>query len=216
MAQLQSGEDRNVRIVDRLDVCTAGTESEGNVPKRRHLKSAAPQARDTAVSIVHDCSATELPKDAIVAPIEVDDPLERGARIRVVASLRGDPLRSMWARHQIDDAKLAAGRRWQSLYEQAELSTLRSIDFARERVDGSGHSPEILTDRRARAMATLRGCRDELGAVGDALVRDVIGRGLCLAEVAASRGLTSTRHLNYLGGRFRECLESLAKTFGYA
>jgi hypothetical protein len=118
-------------------------------------------------------------------------------------------------RHQIDDAKFMAGRHWQKLHAAAETSTLRGIDFTRERVDGGGRSPEILTERRERAMATLRRCRDVLGDEGDALVREVLGYGRCLSEVAAARGLAG-RALEYLGPRLRECLESLAKTFGYA
>jgi hypothetical protein len=75
---------------------------------------------------------------------------------------------------------------------------------------------EILTQKRVRAMAKLRHCRGVLGDVGDALVRDVLGRNLCLVDVASSRGLGTQRGIDYLGLRLRECLESLATTFGYA
>jgi hypothetical protein len=130
--------------------------------------------------------------------------------------VRDDPLGALWARHQIDDAKFAAGRHWQRIYEVAELAMLRSIDLSRERVDGGGRAAELLTDQRVRAMAKLRDCRGVLGDVGDSLVRDVLGRGLCLVDVASSRGLGTQRGIDYLGQRLRECLESLAKTFGYA
>jgi hypothetical protein len=133
-----------------------------------------------------------------------------------VASLRDDPLGALWARHQIDDAKYVAGRHWQKLYEAAEIGDLRGADFSRERVDGGRNGVEILTDHCTRAMATLTRCSEALGRQGDALVRDVLGRGLCLFEVAAARGLGTQRGTEYLGMRLRECLETLAHEFGYA
>jgi hypothetical protein len=158
-----------------------------------------------------------LPKGAIVAPVEVEDPYARGERIHAIVSLRDDTLRMMWSRHQIDDAKFAAGRHWQTLFETAAMGDLRSIDLSLGgRIDGSGRAIEPLNDRRSRAMARLRDCREVLGAVGDSLITDMLGRGLCLVDVAAARGLSTSRGLDYLGQRLRECLESLAKTFGYA
>jgi hypothetical protein len=149
--------------------------------------------------------------------VEVEDPYERGDRIRAVANLRGDPLARMLARHQIDQAKYVAGRRWQKSYTTAEIGTLRSIDLTRDRVDGGGRGGfEILTERRKHAMSTLRHCRYVLGEEGNALVEAVLGGGQTLVEVATARGLGTPRHLEYLGARLRECLESLAKTFGYA
>jgi hypothetical protein len=65
-------------------------------------------------------------------------------------------------------------------------------------------------------MGQLRHCRSVLGDFGDGLVRDVLGRGLCLIDVASSRGLGTQRGQDYLGLRLRECLEDLARTFGYA
>jgi hypothetical protein len=167
------------------------------------------------ITAVHDRRATQLPKGAVAGVVEIDDPYERGGRISAVANLRDDPLGLMWARHQIDDAKFMAGRHWQKFYAAAEVGMLRSVDLSRERVDGGARGGEILTERRKRAMATLRRCRDVLGEEGDLLVRDVLGHGRCLTEVATGRGL-GRRSLEYLGARLRECLESLAKTFGYA
>jgi hypothetical protein len=143
-------------------------------------------------------------------------PFARGERITALASLRDDPLGALWARHQIDDAKYVAGRHWQKIYEVAELATLRGADLSRERVDGGGNGVELLTHKRINAMGQLRRCRNVLGDFGDGLVRDVLGRGLCLIEVASNRGLSTKRGQEYLGQRLRECLESLAKTFGYA
>jgi hypothetical protein len=182
---------------------------------RRRLKAAIPLAR-TANATVHDRRATELPKGAIVAPVEVEDPYARGERISALTSLRDDPLGALWARHQIDDARFMAGRHWQKIYETAAIGDMRSIDLSAERIDGGTHATEPLNDRRVSAMAKLRSCRESLGTVGESLVTDVLGRSLTLVEVAASRGLNSHRHLDFLGQRFRECLETLAVEFGYA
>jgi hypothetical protein len=116
--------------------------------------------------------------------------------------LRDDPLRALWAQQQIDNAKYVAGRHWQRIYEIAEIG-MHSLDPGRERVDGGGNGIEILTEKRVSAMASLRRCRSVLGDFGDSLVRDVLGRGLCLVEVAASRGLSTQHGQDYLGLRLR-------------
>jgi hypothetical protein len=56
----------------------------------------------------------------------------------------------------------------------------------------------------------------KLGLEGEAIVRDVLGRGMPLLHAAAARKLTTERELIYFGGRFRECLDTLALVFGYA
>ena len=157
----------------------------------------------------------QLPANAIVGVVEVDDPYARGERISAVASLRDDPLGALWARRQIDDAKYMAGRHWQKLYEAVEIGA-RGMDFTRERVDGGRNGVEIHTERRTQATAVLTRCAGVLGREGDALCRDVLGRGLCLVEVAASRGYGTRRGIEFLGMRLRECLETLAHEFGYA
>ena len=129
-----------------------------------------------------------------------------------VASLRDDPLSALWARHQIDDAKYVAGRHWQKLYEAAEIGDLRGVS-SRRRPQRSRDPHRSLHPSHGHADALLRGVRS---ARGDALVRDLLGRGPCLFEVAAARGLGTQRGTEYLGMRPRECLETLAHEFGYA
>lgn len=152
-----------------------------------------------------------MPANAVIGVVTVDDPYARGEHVNAVVSLRDEPLGALWARRQIDDAKYVAGRHWQQLYEAAEIGNLRGMDLTRERVDSSSKGIELLTEHRTQAMATLTRCHDALG-----LVRDVLGRELCLVEVAARRGLGTRRGLEYLGRRLRECLETLAHEFGYA
>jgi hypothetical protein len=185
------------------------------MPNRRRLKSAT-HTYTNPMPAVHDRKATQLPANTVVGVVTVDDPFARGERINAVTSLRDDPLGALWARHQIDDAKYMAGRHWQKLYEAVEIG-VRGVDFTRERVDGgSGNGIEIMTNHRRKALEKLTRCSAALGRQGDSLIRDVLGRGLCLVEVAASRGYGTRRGIEYLGQRLRECLETLAHEFGYA
>jgi hypothetical protein len=66
------------------------------------------------------------------------------------------------------------------------------------------------------ATAALARCYDALGQSGTALLEDVLARGMTVTEAAAARGLGTRRGLEYLGQRLRECLETLAREFGYA
>lgn len=183
--------------------------------KHKRLKAVAHSATKP-FAVVHDRKATELPAGAFCVEAEFDDPYERGERISALRNVRDDPLGALWARRQIDDAKYCAGRHWQKLYEQAEIGGIRGMDTTREPVDGGGFRIEFLTERRRRAVAKLARCTELLGLRGDALVRDVLGKGMFLTQAAADRGLATRRGLEYLGVRFRECLETLAHEFGYA
>jgi hypothetical protein len=186
------------------------------VPKRHKLKSATPHSHANQADVVHDRRASQLPHGAVVSVVEVDDPYARGERISAVASLGDDPLGALHVRHQIDAAKFMAGRHWQRLYEASQIGTLRGMDLTRERVDGGGgNGVELMSDHRIKAMAALTRCCGLLGQEGDALVRDVLGKGMQVTEAAAARGL-GPRGLVYLGQRLRECLETLAHEFGYA
>ena len=50
---------------------------------------------------VHDRRASNLPANAMVRVVTVDDPYEASAKIAAVASLRDDPLGRLRARRQI-------------------------------------------------------------------------------------------------------------------
>lgn len=149
------------------------------------------------------------------APIEVEDPYDAG-RLVVSRSLRDDPLARLHARHHIDDAQYAAGRAWQAFYEAAEIGGARAIDPTREPVDGGGRVPDPITDRQQHAVRELSRLGRALGEDGDALIRDVLGRRLFIEQVAAKREDFSEAGIKYLGRRFRECLETLARNMGFA
>jgi hypothetical protein len=180
--------------------------------KRRKLRSAITLARATLA--VHDRRATDLPTNAVIATQTTADPYD-GAAIQVAVSIRDDPLGRLHARRQIDDAQFNGGRRWQLCFEHTQLWPSAEL---KDPVDGGGHLADPYV-RIADASAVLRKCRDRLGEQGDGLIRDVLGSRLFLAQVAASRGLnpdSNGRDMAYLGRRLQECLNTLARVFGYA
>ena len=61
---------------------------------------------------VHDRRTKDLPRNAEVAAIEVDDPLalEPGEKIVTLRSIRNDPLGRMHSHRQIDEAQYQGGR----------------------------------------------------------------------------------------------------------
>ena len=98
--------------------------------KRTKLKSARRMQGKGAQSkgAVHDRRAQELPINAMVAPVEIDDPYEPGAKIIAFQSLRDSPLNYMRARGQIDEAQYNAGKKLQEFYERSQIGGLRAID----------------------------------------------------------------------------------------
>jgi hypothetical protein len=165
---------------------------------------------------VHDRIAADLPINAVVAKAVVDDPYSTlGEKITVLRSVRDDPLAGMHSRRQIDDAMLAAGRMWQRYHEHSEIGGVSAIDPAKEAVDG-GRIPEPITDRQIKAFRELARADRELGQEGCALVRDILGKRMSIGAAAHRRGLTSVRQITYLGRRFRESLDILAKLWGLA
>jgi hypothetical protein len=143
----------------------------------------------------------------------VDDPYSQvGAQIAVMRSVRDDPLAGMYARSQIDTAQYSAGRQWQRIHEQAAVGALKSIDPTQEPVDGHGPPHEPFTDVQRHAFAELKAVAVCLGFEGDRLVRDILGDRVSLFEAAQRR----SRPKKYIGQRFRECLETLAKLWGFA
>jgi hypothetical protein len=170
------------------------------------------------VTLAYDRRATVLPRGAKVAVSVVDDPYAKGDKITVLASIRDDPLYGMLARRQIDQAQYMAGRKWQEYYENSEIGGIGAIDTTKEPVDGR-RFPEMFTERHSRAIQELKSASLALGKEGDALIRDVLGRGMTLAGAAAYRGylpVPDCQDMRYLGRRFRECIESLAVLWGYA
>lgn len=163
---------------------------------------------------IHDRRATDLLRNAKVAPIEIDDPLEEGSKLLVMRSTRDDPLADHHARGHIDDAQYQGGRAFQRDFEAAERGP-RAIDPGKEAVDG-GQLPEALTESQRRAGRQLARVYRELGADGTALVHDVLVHALTMRRVAEKRDLAGERWERYFGMRFQECLDCLALIYGFA
>jgi hypothetical protein len=187
----------------------------GKCMRKRKLKKAITLV-SANTNTLHDRRATDLPINAKVAGTVADDPYEPGAKITVLRSLRDDPLAAMHNAKQIDQAQFIAGRHWQRAFELTSVGGVRAVDLTRERVDGGGIPQPTLSDAQLRAFADLKRAMSALGLEGESLIKDFLGHGWCLRDIAARRGATGERARGYIGWRLRECLDTLAVEFGYA
>jgi hypothetical protein len=168
-------------------------------------------------------STDDLPANANLAPIEVDDPYSPGERIIRMRSLRDDPLALLHSGGQIDDALYVAGRKWQALYERAEIGRVKSVDTRRRPVDFGGRVAEPLTDAQRRAAKLLRLAAGALeksipndrarGRERVRIVQHILGRGLSPTQAAALRGEYGRYGVEKLSREFRRCLGVLAGSF---
>jgi hypothetical protein len=143
----------------------------------------------------------------------VRDPYSQiGETITVLRATRDDPLAGMLARGQIDLAQFEAGREWQRHWEDAQIGAVKAIDPTREPVDGKGPARSPYTEKQHKAMQELTTVQVLLGFEGTHLVREILGERLSLEVVANRHG----RPKKYIGQRFKECLETLAKMWGFA
>jgi len=164
----------------------------------------------------HDRRAQDLPRNAQVAEVEVDDPLalEPGEKIVTLRSIRNDPLGRLHSHRQIDEAQYQGGRAFQDDWEKAERGP-QALDPTREYVDASP-AREPITERQRRAVMRLNRVERELGADGLMLVREVLILGMTMEQVGGRRGLPGQRWMDYFSKRFRECLDRLALIYGFA
>jgi hypothetical protein len=165
---------------------------------------------------VHDRRSQNLPRNAEVAAVEVDDPLglEPGDKIVTLRSIRNDPLARLHSHHQIDEAQYRGGRAFQNDWERAERGP-RAVDPTREYVDG-GQAREPITEGQRKAVLRLNRAERELGADGSALAHEVLILGMTMEQVGQRRGLRSQRWKDYFARRFCECLDRLALIYGFS
>jgi hypothetical protein len=164
----------------------------------------------------HDRRSHDLPRNAEVAPVEVDNPLglEPGEKIVALRSIRNDPLGRLHSHRQIDDTQYQAGRAFQDDWERAERGP-QAIDPGRDYVDGV-QTREPITEGQREAVLRLNRAERDLGADGSALVHDVLVRGLTMEQIGQRRCLCTQRWKDYFSRRFRECLDRLALLYGLA
>jgi len=172
--------------------------------------------RSLRATRVHDRRSHDLPLNAEVAAVEVDDPLalEAGEKIVALRSIRNDPLARLHSHHQIDEAQYRGGRAFQHDWERAERGP-QAVDPSREYVDGA-QTREPITEAQRQAVLRLNRVERELGADGSALVHDVLVQGMTMEQIGERRDLTSQRWKDYFSRRFQECLDRLALIYGFA
>ena len=176
----------------------------------------AKRNRSYRLSKVHDRRSRDLPRNAEVAEVEIDDPLalEPGEKIVALRSIRNDPLGRLHSHRQLDDAQYQAGRAFQNDWERAERGP-QAVDPTRDYVDGV-RTREPVTESQRMAVLRLSRAERELGADGAALVHDVLIKGMTMDQVGQRRALSSQRWYDYFSRRFRECLDRLALVYGFA
>lgn len=165
---------------------------------------------------IYDRRSREMPFNAELAEVEVDNPLalDPGEKIMAIRSIRSDPLGRLHAHHQIDEAQYRGGRAFQNDWERAERGP-QAVDTTREYVDGTG-TREPVTESQRQAVLRLNRVERELGTDGAALVHDVLVLGLTMDQIGELRAVRTQRWNDYFARRFRECLDRLALIYGFA
>src|SRR3977135_1761264 len=97
---------------------------------------------------IHDRRSRDLPRNAEVAAVEVDDPLalEPGEKIVTLRSIRNDPLARLHTHHQIDEAQYQGGRAFQDDWEKAERGP--QAGHPPREYGGGGRAREPITERQ--------------------------------------------------------------------
>ena len=157
---------------------------------------------------IHDRRSTDLLANAMAIPVVVDDPLEPGAKLVVMRSIRDDILAAMLSRGEIDQAKFDAGREYQKNAEVAEIGNVQAIDPSKEAVDGGGWC-DVLSNAQANAVRALGEARRVLTPVNDDLIRSVlVGRASFTKLGGSERAATRLKERFFMG------LEILAALWG--
>lgn len=159
---------------------------------------------------------------AVIPIMQVDNPAEYAERVvhpkvTVQRALRDDPLGNMHQRRQVSESQYAAGRQFQAAAETISIGHVRSIDTTQEPVDGSPPVRMIVTSRYRSAMDLRTRWRDAVGRPGFLLLETILIDKLTQRE-AAQRIYrnTSKATITYVGHRFRECLDEVARSLGLA
>ena len=160
---------------------------------------------------IYDRMSADLPTNSQVVPAVVRD--AAGDYIKVLRSVRDDPLAGMLSRSQIDAAQYEAGRLWQQYREDSEIGGAQAIDTTKEAVDGGRFKEPDIT-RMSKALRELKLADEELGAYDASLIYDVLARRMSITQIAAARSITSGRQISYTMERFRGALEKLARLWG--
>ncbi len=127
--------------------------------------------------------------------MEVQDPYDAKAKLRVVVNVRRDVVGLMYQRGWIDGAQYKAGNIFLGLLELAEEARSTTCDPSREVVDGASSryiSPEI-TESRERAISKLRRVARELGPDRYRWAGRIIRDNLTIAQLATEERIGRNR-----------------------
>lgn len=162
-------------------------------------------------------------RQAVIREVEVDDPYEKGEKLRVARNIREHPLHTLHASKRIDDAQLVAGEMFRRKWERAAIGPSKSIDLSAIRVDGGGPVLGTITDGAAESIQWLNrvarypGC----GKVGFAILSQICGEGRGIAETAdrwrsasAPHVVAGSRGQGFVIGRLIEALDALIECEG--
>ena len=125
--------------------------------------------KSSRIGKTHDRRSRDLPLNAEVAPIEVDDPLalEAGEKIVALRSIRNDPLARLHSHHQIDDAQYRGGRAFQHDWDRAERGP-QAVDpllrICRWRTEARAHHRKPAPGGAAAQPGRTRARRRRIGA----------------------------------------------------
>lgn len=158
---------------------------------------------------VHDRRSTDLLANALAVPTVVDDPMERGAKIAVMRSIRDDKLAAMRSRDEIDEAQFLAGRKYEMIYEWCEVGNVQAINPTKEAVDGGGWG-DVLSNRQINATRDLSDIRAHIGADADELMHRILIRRMTFGSLGLSERKTAE-----LRRGFFHILEQMAHYWGY-
>lgn len=163
---------------------------------------------------IHDRRTHDLLRNAQVAPIEVDCPIEPGGTLIVMRSIRNDPLANLHDRKFIDDAQYWGARSFQHDFERVEQGP-QAVDSSKPYVDCS-RNPQPLPMGFSEALARLNRAERSLGPDGSALVHAFLIHSMSYRKIAESRGMPGKRWEEYFGMRVHECLHRLSYAYGFA
>jgi hypothetical protein len=207
----QQRRDHRQRVIrDEAMQKAAGAVLEGRTPSLKHI------GRDVTVLHVVDPGEQQEFRDGKreKAP---------AARAKLFA-LRDDPIGRMHRRNYLGEGadgltRLQAARHLQSLYELAEIGSVKGIDPAKDKVDGGGVI-EPDTDVRMAAQRQIQRIERRLRDDDTDLIRLVLWHRTDISAIVDNAGYGLNRdcrrtEITYLVRRLRGALDRTAIVFGY-
>lgn len=142
--------------------------------------------------------------------VEIEDPYERGARLKAKRVL-SDFISREHANRRIDNAQKAAADKFYMLRVTTMSNGLSSPSFAREYVDSSGPGDQI-SDRVINAFKTLDEARQTIGKRAYDAIDQCVCEGLTPTAIQNRNG----KDRKLIAGYIKDGLEDLARLWNFA